>query len=152
VFSSIPQTYTDLVLVASARAAIGAVSDLVYVYPNGVGTTMANRWLVGDGSTPTSSGSTANNTSCWFRCNGSSSTANTYANSRVQIQNYASTTAFKPISIEFGAETAATTDFFGIQGALWSSTSAITSLNLAQNSGTNFTNISTFYLYGISNT
>lgn len=140
-FTSIPQTYTDLVIIASGTASAGAYTKL---YFNGV-TTATYSWqnLYGTGSAvgATRTGS-FNYIQCYYN----------YANSNptlmeVNIFNYANTSMYKTILLpdyDAGYEVTA-------KAGTWQSTSAITSATLERVSG-NWNVGTTFSLYGIAAT
>jgi len=81
--------------------------------------------------------------------NRSTYTASTFDNTEIYFPNYRSAN-FKPISVDNTTETNASATEMALMGALWSDTSAITSLEFAPTSGT-FAEHTTFYLYGIKN-
>ena len=145
--TSIPQIYTDLVLVLSGRTT-NTSSDGALVQING-DTSSANytyRWLYGNGSaanfgTGTLAGFLA------FRVNGSSTTANTFGNGQMYIPNYTSSVA-KIASMDAVDENNATAAFSFINAGRWSGTAAITSIKIL-NSGYNLDQYSTAYLYGL---
>jgi hypothetical protein len=146
-FNSIPQTFTDLMVVVSARAAIAAVSDQVIAKVNGSTSNLSFTILSGDGSSTSSSRGTSG--TVWGRTAGSTATSNTYSSFELYIPNYTSSN-FKQIISNSVSENNATTAFLNMISILWSNTAAITSLSFPQNSGSNYTNASTFSLYGIT--
>ena len=142
-FTGIPQTgYTDLVVKVSARST--TTNDYYEVRFNGVSTNLSGRYLQGDGST-TASGSFQP----FGRINPSNSTASTFSSDDIYIPNYNSTTTFKSFSLDAVWENNATTALTTFNAGLWSSNSAITSIQLVAASG-NFAQGSTFYLYGVA--
>ena len=142
-FSSIPATYTDLVIMASARSD-SSVMDFQLRF-NGSSANLTDRWLYGDGSSTAS----INNASLYIEGNRGTWTANTFSNTQIYVPNYTSAN-YKSVSIETVTENnAATANAFMIAG-LWSNTAAITSATILPASG-NIVQYSTFYLYGISN-
>lgn len=149
-FSSIPSTYTDLQLLVSSRNTGTGIADNVLVTINGTGgTAYAERMLYTDnGTTVASAGSSGISQLNWQYQTGSSATANTFSNFSIYIPNYAGSNN-KSISIDNVIENNATSSRMNLNAALWSNTSAITSINLQ--AGTNFATYSTFYLYGVKN-
>ena len=141
-FSSIPQTYTDLYLVASVRS---TTSNLTFeVSPNASGTNKSRRTLQGSGSTITSgTASTLDALS-----NSSAFTANTFASSSIYIPNYTGSSN-KSFSFDSVTETNGTTSYQRIMAGLWSDTTAISSLQCATSAG-NLAQYSSFTLYGIT--
>lgn len=145
-FSSIPATYTDLVIKISARTTFAQVYDWANIRFNGSTTGFTGRILYGDGATAAASVSAANGPII----NGNNATANTFGNSEVYIPNYTSAN-FKSLSSDGANETNNSTAYLSLNADLWSNTAAITSVNITPNSGSSLTQYSTFTLYGISN-
>jgi hypothetical protein len=143
-FSSIPQTYTDLKIVASGRSTAGSLD--INVKLNNQTTNFTRRVIYGDG---TDDLSTAISDNAWLYSNGSTYTASTFSNCEIYIPNYTSSN-YKSISSDSAIENNATTAYLILNAGLWSDTSAITSIVLAQLSG-NFVEHSTATLYGIKN-
>lgn len=142
-FTSIPSTYTDLVILCSLRNS-GTSSD-VYITLNSANG--SDRWLYGYG---TGVGSITN-AKIYVEGGISSQTASTFSNSQVYIPNYNSSTTYKSVSIETVTENNATTNVITLLNAgLYSSNTAITSLSLVNTSGT-FVQYCTATLYGIKN-
>ena len=137
-FTSIPSTYTDLVLKVSA---LGNTTEGMYLQFNGSTANFSGRYLIGDGSSALS-GSLA-------RYAGSIMlVTNTPNNTEIYIPNYAGS-SYKSYSVDNAQEANATTAYVNLIAGLWSSTSAITSIKIeAANS---FKQYSTAYLYGVKN-
>jgi hypothetical protein len=144
-FSSIPSTYTDLILVVNYRD----TRTEIYAYPrltfNGDNTTnYSMTMLTGDGTSATSSRNTSIAYIQFFEMAGDTATANVYSPAIIQIQNYSNTTTNKTCLIRdsnSGTNVAA-------QVGLWRSTSAISSLTIT--SGFQIKAGSSFTLYGIA--
>ena len=146
VFSSIPQTFTDLLFVLSMRGNRSSQNEYAQIRPNGLNTNLTVRYLFGDGS---SAGSNSDGPQPAVFVNGNTSTANTFSNSSIYIPNYAGSSA-KSMSIDSTTETNATAALMGIAAGLWNSTAAITSLELHPAAGgTTFLQFSSATLYGI---
>jgi hypothetical protein len=137
-FSSIPATYTDLVLITSTKyVSSGGFSKLTF---NGdTATNYSTTIVLGDGSTASSSRTTNQN----FIAFGYD--ANTEISTQiVHIQNYANATTFKTV---LNRHSAAGTRAEALVG-LWRKTpETISSLTLT--GGNNYATGSTFTLYGI---
>jgi hypothetical protein len=141
-FNSIPQTYTDLVLLLSTRSTSG--SDLTMTF-NANGTGYSRRLLIGDGST-TISVAASNN---FFALNGNSAyTASTFGSNCITIPNYTGS-ANKTLFTDGVNENNATTALQVFYAGLWSNTAAITSIQLGAGAA-NFAQHSTASLYGIT--
>jgi hypothetical protein len=143
-FTSIPSTYTDLVVKLSARSNRADTDDLVVVQPNGSSSSLTYRGLTGNGAAASSG--TVNR----FYVVGDTFTANTFSNFEMYLPNYNSAN-YKSWSLDTVTENNATTAYMGMNAGLWSNTAAITSITLSLTYGTAFKEFSTAYLYGVSN-
>lgn len=139
-FTSIPGTYTDLVVLLSARAT--STTATITLSINGSTTSFTGRYLQGNGASSTSTTSTT----LIGNSDISTDTANTFSNLQLYIPNYAGSTN-KSFSVDTVTENNAATAYTQIFAGLWSNTNAITqvTLNLA-----NFAQYSTAYLYGLT--
>jgi len=142
-FSSIPQGYTDLIIVCDAIASAAANYELTF--NSDTGANYSRTGLQGNGSTASSLRTTNAN---FIRCDQGGNLETTFGNPLlVSIMNYSNTTTYKTILSRSGGGSSA-----GGTGAvvgLWRNTTAITSLNFAC-SGATFSSGSTFSLYGIT--
>jgi hypothetical protein len=147
-FSSIPGTYTDLKIVASTRSTVGTLVDEITLNINGVGsnTNITDLGVYGTGA-GAGSGTGASNMPF---VNGSTTTSSTFGNLEIYFPNYLSS-AYKSISSDSVTENNGTSAYMFLNAILWSNTSAISSIAMGLNSGGNFVQYSTFYLYGIKN-
>jgi hypothetical protein len=145
-FTSIPNTYTNLIVKLSARNT--AASGLVYYSFNGNTSSRTARLLYGDGS---AAGSVLydNTDPRAMVMNESGYTANSFSNGEMYILNYAGSNN-KGWSSDSVQETNATTAYSYLMAGLWSNTSAITSITFSTFTG-NFAQYSTATLYGINN-
>jgi len=147
-FTSIPQTYTDLLLFVTARNT-GNGSGLQLRF-NGGNSNYSDRWLEGNGASVSSGTNGAGGTYgyCGLISN-SSTTSNTFANNFIYIPNYTGSTN-KSYSADGVNENNATTAYQDLIAGLWSNTAAITQVTLYP-SLNSFAQYSTAYLYGIKN-
>jgi hypothetical protein len=145
-FTSIPSTYTDLVLEFSARTAQSESATWLKIAFNGSSTNFSSRYLVGNGAAASS------NTLAQYGGDAVSATAtaSTFSNVQIYIPNYAGSTN-KSYSVDSVAENNATTAFDLLIAGLWSNTAAINQITLTPNTGANFVQYSTAYLYGVKN-
>ena len=149
-FSSIPSTYTDLMLKCSIRASSTSGNSNFFVVFNGVyGTSYSQIRLLGDGATPSSN---QNSSYPWVEISSvipnATYTSNTFGSCDIYIPNYAGST-YKSVSVDYVSENNATTSYNYLDAGLFSDTTAISSITL---DGTdNFVQYSSFSLYGISN-
>lgn len=148
-FSSIPATYTDLILVQFAR--VSTVNNSSYLNFNGVttGGISSNTILYGNGNatSPSFASVRFSNDNRLFTDYYGIPDANTSNFNTVitHIMNYSNTTTYKTILSRGNNATSGGTDF--IVGT-WRSTAAINSINIIQPTY-NFQSGTTFTLYGI---
>jgi len=144
-FTSIPATYTDLLLKVSSRSTFGATYYDVDFSFNGSTASMTRRFLYGDG-TGAFSASASNSRFTWS--NAPTSTSSIFSSAEIYIPNYAGS-ANKSVSSDTVVETNATTgNLLAFVAGLWSNTAAINQITLTPTSGT-FVQYSTASLYGI---
>lgn len=133
-FSSIPATFTDLVLIIKTPT----ISDNYNLRFNGdTGTNYSYTYIAGNG-TSASSGRSSNNTVIGLTYTGAGAPM-----TRLQIQDYANTTTYKTALIRQDDAANATMTTVG----LWRSTAAISSITIV--SPSTIPSGSTFKLYGI---
>lgn len=142
-FNSIPQTFTDLYIVLSARVAGTSIG--VGQKFNGSTANFSGRFLEGSGSSAISY--TAANIISY--ATNSTNTASTFGNSSIYIPNYTLANN-KSVSLDSVTENNATAAFQLIGAVLWSSSSAITDIEFYHVNGTNFVQYSSASLYGIT--
>jgi hypothetical protein len=152
-FSSIPATYTDLVVKISSRQTNAQIYGVLnFQFNSSGGTAYSYKLLQGDGSAATSTGQTGVDSIYGVYSDvGANATANTFSNIEMYIPNYTSSN-YKSVSLDQVAENNSSTANTILNAGLWANTSAITSIVMATGgSGANFVQYSTFYLYGIKN-
>jgi hypothetical protein len=152
-FTSIPATYTDLLLKVSPRQSGNVNSYQFSLRFNGNSSSIYNRKMLFGYGTGVDSQTQSNVDSMWIGFDQSNSAgANIFGNYEVYIPNYASSNQ-KSLSADSVTEEN-TTDLYGTSliAGLWANTAAITSILLQDlHGGTNLLQYSTAYLYGISN-
>jgi len=145
-FTSIPSTYTDLVLVGSVRSSnANNYGDIFFTF-NGATTNRSARYLEGSGSAAASSSQTTMGAGSG---QGNSATANTFGNFQLYVPNYAGSTN-KSSSADGVGENNATQAYASLYANLWSSTAAINQITIVPLATFNFVQYSTATLYGIS--
>ena len=142
-FTSIPQTYTDLKVVYSARSTQASIAVGVAFTFNASTSNFSSVVLYGDGATAAG----FNSARYAGSVTGSTATANTFNNTDIYIPNYTSSN-YKSYSVDSVTENNATESYAYLASGLWSDTTALTSLTLTPDNGS-FVQHSTFYLYGI---
>jgi hypothetical protein len=149
-FTSIPNTYTDLVVKFSGRDNDSRTLHNIELRFNNSSTGYTGKSLYGDGST-TGSGGIASST--WMQgtyLNGAASTANTFSNVEIYIPNYAGSNN-KSISFDTVIEDNSSAGALIMLAGLWSNSAAITSIKFTSIDGATILQNSTAYLYGIKN-
>lgn len=145
-FSSIPNTYTDLKVVVNARQQPNGT--LIKLTFNGSSSSYSNVRLYGTGSSVGSDTADTTFISNTMVADGTF-TANTFGNGEFYIPNYNSSN-YKSVLVDGVTENNGTTALAMFTAGLWSNTAAITSITISAQLP-NFTEHSSFYLYGIKN-
>jgi hypothetical protein len=148
-FSSIPSTYTDLIVKMTCR--FDQPYDAANLNIRFNGDSAANystRRLKGTGSAAQSDNTSAATQMVFNYGAGNNLTANTFNNGEMYIPNYTSSN-YKSVSSDVVTENNATAAYTVLQAGLWSNTAAITSIAIGSDG--NWVQYSTFYLYGIKN-
>jgi hypothetical protein len=143
-FSSIPATYTDLILVVNTIVSSGTGAELSIRFNSDTTGNYSNTYLLGTGSA-TASGRGTNFT--YADCGYLSSNSGNPNTRILHIQDYANTTTFKTIiSRASGVNGAQVTAYAN----LWRKTpEAINSITIFSASSLTYATGSTFKLYGI---
>lgn len=154
-FSSIPQTYQHLQLRISARMISSQTTpyDLTITVNGANPSTFSSHSMRGDGFNCFSGGATSDNVFRFVTCVANAAhTSNMFSGHIIDIYDYTSTGKFKTAKAHSGVKSLDTsTPQNGqilIQSSLWSSTNAITSLDIG--SFGNFVAGTTATLYGIT--
>jgi hypothetical protein len=146
-FTSIPSTFTDLLVKVSGRAvATSSYPNVRVRFNSDTGANYKWRRIYGDGTGATSDSNSSDTGALVGLIAGSNETANTFSNFEFVIPNYLSSNQ-KSISSDAVSENNSATSYSYLLASLWTGTSAITSISLY--SSYNFAQYSTAYLYGI---
>ncbi|CAB4173893.1 hypothetical protein UFOVP974_15 [uncultured Caudovirales phage] len=141
-FTSIPSTYTDLILVINGTAAAGGPAELRMQFNSDTATNYSYTRILGSGSVVSSS----RGTSTTYIIAGQVSTTDP-AVTLCNIQNYANTTTNKTIISNYGNYNPTNNNTGAVVG-LWRSTAAINRIDLTVNVA--FAATSYLTLYGIA--
>ena len=145
-FTSIPQTFTDLVVLASLRSNRTPENlDWVLVSFNSNTSNYSARILEGTGSGVASYSEFPR---VFATSSASGATSNTFGNSVTYVPNYTGATN-KSWSGDLVGENNATQAFQNLVAGLWSNTAAINSISLTPRIGSQFQIGSMVSLYGI---
>jgi hypothetical protein len=146
-FTSIPATYTDLLVKLSARSArAAAATDFVQINLNSSASDFTARGLEGNGAAAIS----FTDTVFLGAISSAGGTASTFGSLELYIPNYLRSNN-KSFSTDSVSENNATTAFAELTAGLWSQTTAISSIKILSATANNFLQYTTAYLYGISN-
>ena len=150
-FSSIPNTYTDLIVKFSVRVERGVAMTPLWMRINSdTGTNYFMRLGYGNGSATDSLNYNLGYLITGY-VNAASSTGAVYTNGEICITNYTSSNQ-KAISIDIASEQDATSAIVGFTAGIWTGASAVTSITFLEgNDNSNISQYSNFYLYGIKN-
>jgi hypothetical protein len=143
-FSSIPGTYTDLVLVAVMKTT-GTNYQPILRYNSDTGSNYSSTTVWGNGSTAGSNRHTSQD-GIYANPGAGIGTAGEFMPWIINIMNYANTTTYKTSVERFNN----TPSIVNAGVGLWRNTAAITTVSLTAEAGSNdFQTGSTFSLYGI---
>jgi len=145
-FSSIAATYTDLILVISARGTTVATSTSVYFTTNITGANYSSTWMVGTGVGATSSRYSGLSQGYLGYISAASNASDSRGNVIAHFMNYSNTTTFKTV-LSRGNVAEAEADAYV---SLIRGTSALSTITVGEGGGNNFVAGSTFNLYGIT--
>lgn len=140
-FSSIPSTYTDLIIIISLPTAASGAGALSCQINGDTASNYSQTYLSGDGTSAISGRRTSQT---YMRLTNYTDTATYGGNNLIlQFMNYSNTTTYKTMLERANTAQAATEATVN----LWRSTAAINSVSIYQS--VNFPSGSTFTLYGI---
>lgn len=142
-FSSIPATYTDLVLIAFSKTTITG-DNLFLEFNSDTAGNYSSTYLYGNGSSA-SSGRGSNQSGGLLVGTADSAQFITII---THIMNYSNTTTYKS-ALSRTNDTAGLYPAVGARAGLWRSTSAISNIKIFVPNSGNLTTNSTFTLYGI---
>lgn len=158
-FSGIPQTYRHLMIRASLKSDYASgVQDRIKVTINGISTTYYSLDIGGNLNLSNADDILRSNLTYLFMLEASGATAtsssvtNIWSNMEILFPNYSQSGSFWKIYYAFGnVESSVAEAYMDFQGGISAANSnAITSINFAPYSGTNFVTGSSVYLYGLS--
>jgi hypothetical protein len=147
-FSSIPSTYQHLQIRGIIRTATASTDDdPLFRFNSDTGANYVRHQIFGSGSIAGASAATGQ-TSVQGQGAGDTAPANVFGANVVDILDYANTNKYKTV------RTLAGTDqngygFIVLRSGLWLNTAAINSITIITGSGANFSQYSSFALYGI---
>jgi hypothetical protein len=141
-FTSIPQTYTDLIVKVSGRDGDNNF-QMNMIFNNSGSATNIYAQATGTGANAGTQGDMR------FVVNASSTQANTFGVMECYIADYTSSINPKPSGTLSATEGNTVTAYMRIGSNTWPSASAVTAIKFQNVSGGNVPEFCTFYLYGI---
>lgn len=153
-FSSIPSTYTSLqirIMDKATRTGSFGSNDGYLRFNGDTGSNYSYHYLIGDGSSASTTGAASQSTMRIARIDQSSYSglSNMMAVAIIDIHDYASTTRAKSVRYISGNDTNGVGDgLINLGSGLWTSTSAVNQVEIYL-SGTSFTTSTVISLYGI---
>jgi hypothetical protein len=150
-FSSIPATYTDVLVLGSVRTDGATTRDALNIVRfNGIDTSIYSRATIqADGSSVSSADLSNFPGFVGMESNGATSLANTFASIELYLASYLSSDTKQLSSISMQEDNSTTASIRDNAG-YFNNTSAINSITIGPQ-GANFVANSSFYLYGIKN-
>lgn len=151
-FTSIPATYTDLLMLCSTRASGNALDNGLRF--NNDGSAIYSFTQLQTGASTGTPGAARNSNATLARAGGiepSTYTAGVFNSTSVYIPNYANTTIYKSFIAEGVNENNSTTNYAWFHAGLYRSTSAINRISFYVEAGGNMDAGSMISLYGIKN-
>lgn len=150
-FSNIPQIYTDLKIIVSARSDRANVEDSLKFRFNGdSGSNYTSRLLYGNGSSAISQNETSVAYGTIYAVTpAATATANTFGTVEMTVPSYAGASTKAVLICGASESNTGSGPSMGMTANLWNSTAAINSVTLFPYYGSWVTG-STFYLYGLT--
>jgi hypothetical protein len=149
-FTSIPQTYTDLVLVGYMRSAQAATSPGYYVRPN-TGTGWSGTYIYSTGSGAASARYSLNTSDCQVgTIAGNSAPANVFSTSVTHFLNYSNVNTYKTFITRIATDLTNGSGYSEIFVNSTNSQNGIVSIIIYNDSNSNWIAGSTWTLYGIT--
>lgn len=153
-FSSIPSTYTDLLLKISARTNTASpIFETIFLELNGVATATYSQTMIrGNSSTAASNTNSGQTRWNYLYTSSSGATSNTFSNVEIYFPSYTSSLNKIVSSNSVSENNSSSADQASINSVshLWSNTNVINQIKLTRSSTGDFIAGSRFDLYGIS--
>jgi hypothetical protein len=148
-FSSIPQTYTNLIIQGSIKSVRNDSNDWMRININSGTTANVSVNIIGDGNGPSAYGSSSPQE--FSIEGGNSNTTNVFGSFTLLFGNYSNTSFSKTLNVETVTEESVSVGYANLFASSFNTTSAISSINLYPQYSSSIAQYSTFYLYGLTN-
>lgn len=154
-FTNIPSGYVDLVVKYSLRCTLSGgpfyFGDCAVRFNTDTSSNYNNLVMRARENAVESLGSSSSTFIALYEASAGNATANAFGSGQLYISKYTSSDN-KSVSIDGASESNGSTQVqFGTISGLWRNSSAVTSIKLYEQNGTNFVQHSSAYLYGINN-
>jgi len=146
-FTSIPATYKHLQIRGIARNSVAA-DDIRLGFNSDTASNYNYHVIRGNGTAASASGGSSTYIELGIIVY-SGQTANAFASFVVDVTDYSNTSKFKTLRVLNGADVNGSDGQVTYSSGLWRSTSAVSSITLSVGGGGNYTQYSSFALYGI---
>ena len=147
-FSSIPSTYTHLQIRMLTKSGHAGIEDGYVRLNSDTGSNYSWHIMTGNGSSTAAYSGTSAGFMRGFRQVGNSSSANVFSGTVIDILDYANTSKNKTIRGLSGYDNNGAGDM-SLYSGNWMSTTAVNTITLTTETGSNFLQYSSFALYGI---
>ena len=148
-FTSIPQTYSSLQIRFIGRVTNADTGENLFLrFNSDSGSTYAWHYIEGDGGTTYNGGAATQTRMLSGRLSADSAASGIVGAGIIDIHNYSTTNQNKTIRVFTGLDRNGSGNV-RMDSGFWQNTAAVTSIQLTNGSGTNFTTNSTFALYGM---
>ena len=148
-FQNIPSTYTDLILLISARTNRAAYHESLLMTFNGSASNYYYQRMYLDSTTVYAD--YASTAMFAGQASGGTASANYFGSSRVEIFNYANTSFYKGSDSLGISGNSSTSALWAMTANRWASTAAINRVTITPENGGTIQQYSSAYLYGVKN-
>jgi hypothetical protein len=146
---TIPQTYTDLVIVVNFKAASTTIVTPSIRFNGDTNTNYSNTTIYGIGSGSGTSVRFSNQSKGFLGDFSAGVSSTDFIPYIISINNYKNSSLYKTFLCRYNQKNSSNGEV-GTTSGLWRSTNAITSVTITSDGGQNFASGSTFTLYGIA--
>jgi len=150
-FTSISSSYKHLQIRGIARTtAVDARESVKMTFNSDTGANYSRHSLWGSGSAASAFGAASQNYILLTDFAAATATSSIFGAAVTDVLDYQNTNKYKTVRSLGGVNLNSATDVYdGLNSGLWMNTNAVTSITLTPFSGSNFTQYSSFALYGI---
>jgi hypothetical protein len=154
-FTSIPSTYKHLQvrIFGQTNRTVFGIDNINLILNSDSGSNYAWHLITGDGANPNAAGAASQTSFLNLSGTNGTTAGNSFSATIIDLLDYANTSKYKTGRVLSGVDINGTLSGLGgrvgLFSGLWMNTNAITRLDFTPNTGTLFTQYSSFALYGI---